>query len=76
MKPLSRSIPCVIRRLNRIGYLVKHCGAGWFVDGLCGYMVTGYHPTKAQAVRMAVTIIKDCQRHGGMPSWRYMEELR
>jgi hypothetical protein len=54
------------------GYELKHCQAGWFVDGKNGYMVTPtYYRDKAQAVVSALFRIEEYSalpRHE-RPSW-------
>ena len=42
-----------MRDLERLGYRLKYTSVGWWVDGACGYLVSGYHDTRAAAVRAA-----------------------
>jgi hypothetical protein len=40
------------------GYTLRRCAAGWFVDGLCGYMVTStYYPRRSEAINRALVKI-------------------
>lgn len=61
------------RTLRRLGYSIKNTSAvGWWVDGLCGYMVSGYYATAAQAVAAAGQRIKDARATGARPIWLFV----
>lgn len=59
------------RTLKRKGYAIKHTAVGWWVDGVCGYMVSGYHPTEALAVAAADKAIADAKASGSRPCWMF-----
>lgn len=59
------------RTLQRKGYTIKHAAVGWWVDGVCGYMVSGYHPTEALAIEAAGKAIAEAKKSGGTPCWMF-----
>ncbi len=74
---LSRSLPAILRRMERAGYTLKHTSYGvWFVDGYCGYLVTGYHEDRGYAIRHAYRLIREAQRATNHPSWLTRVDLR
>lgn len=61
------------RSLRRKGYTIKHTAAvGWWVDGVCGYMVSGYHPTEALAIEAAGNAIVEAKASGRNPCWLFI----
>ncbi len=60
------------RTLQRHGYTIKHTSVGWWVDGACGYMVSGYHATEDLAVSAAGDAIKQAKAVGSRPSWLFL----
>lgn len=59
------------RTLQRKGYTVKHAAVGWWVDGVCGYLVAGYFPSEAQAVKEAGKAIATAKASGERPVWLF-----
>lgn len=59
------------RTLLRKGYTIKHTSVGWWVDGACGYLVSGYHPTEDLAVAAASTAISDAMSSASRPCWLF-----
>jgi hypothetical protein len=58
------------RTIERLGYSVKHTEAvGWWVDGACGYLVSGYWQTATEAVNKAAAEIAEARRAGVHPAW-------
>lgn len=47
-----------IRTLQRKGYAVKSSSVGHWVDGRCGYLVTGYHESREEAVEESARLIQ------------------
>jgi len=46
-----------------VGYQLKHTDVvGWWVDGRCGYLVTGYYDTREVAVETARGLIAAAKR--------------
>ena len=65
-----------MRDLESIGYTLNHTSVGWWVDGCCGYGVSGYHDSRYMAVREA-----NCKRtyaiaYGRRPSWIFPWECQ
>lgn len=59
------------RSLLRAGYTIKHTLIGWWVDGACGYMVSGYHNSQTDAVAAADTAIADAKKARCRPVWLF-----
>lgn len=60
------------RTLLRSGYTIKHTSSvGWWVDGVCGYLVSGYHDTEAVAVEEAGKAIAEASADGRRPCWMF-----
>jgi len=60
------------RDLLKAGYSIKHTDAvGWWVDGLCGFLVAGYFSTKRKAVRKASDAINAAQDGKTHPVWLF-----
>lgn len=61
------------RTLQRLGYSIKYTSAvGWWVDGVCGYKVSGYWPTEDQAVTEAGERIRAAVAAGEQPIWLFI----
>ena len=56
--------------LKRRGYELKDSEIGWWVDGACGFQVTGYWKTRRQAMTRAYEMIQEVKRNGQYPTWR------
>jgi hypothetical protein len=63
-----------VRRLENLGYKIKHTKVGWWVDGLCGYQVCGYYKTKREAVLTAMEIRRLAKNCGAKPLWRFARD--
>lgn len=59
------------RTLQRKGYAIKRSAVGWWVDGVCGYMVSTYHPTEALAIEAAGKAIAEAKASGRKPIWMF-----
>lgn len=59
------------RTLQRKGCTIKHTSVGWWVDGACGYMVSGYHPTEGEAIAAAGAAIREAKARGERPVWMF-----
>lgn len=59
------------RTLQRHGYTIKHTIVGWWVDGACGYMVSGYHSTEPEAIGAASDAIAKAKAAGSRPAWMF-----
>jgi hypothetical protein len=59
------------RTLQRHGYIIKHTIVGWWVDGACGYMVSGYHSTEHLAIDAASDAIAKAKAARGRPVWMF-----
>lgn len=59
------------RTLQRKGYKIKHTDVGWWVDGACGYMVSGYHPIEDLAIKAASQAIASAIASGDRPCWLF-----
>ncbi len=52
------------------GYVLKYTDVvGWWVDGRCGYLVTGYYQSREHAVETARMMIAAPRRDGERPIW-------
>lgn len=60
------------RALRQRGYTIKHTNIGWWVDGACGYMVSGYHPTERLAIEAASRAISQAKAAGMQPCWLFI----
>jgi len=61
------------KELETMGYTVKHSDICWWVDGVCGYRVTGYYGSEQEAVNAAWTEIQIARAMGKHPIWLYGE---
>lgn len=59
------------RTLQRKDHTIKHTLVGWWVDGACGYMVSGYHPTEDLAILAAGIAIAEAKNSGRKPCWMF-----
>lgn len=58
------------RSLQRMGYSIKRTPAvGWWVDGACGYLVSAYWPSEADAVIHAAVAITTARQASAEPAW-------
>lgn len=58
-----------IRTLQRKGYALKSSSVGHWVDGRCGYLATGYHESREEAVEEAARLIQAAVTTGKKPAW-------
>ncbi len=60
------------RTLQRDGYTIKHTAAvGWWVDGVCGYLVAGYYSSEDRAVAGASEAIAAAKARDSRPCWMF-----
>ncbi len=70
----SRSkIENLARKLRRLGpYQIKHTKeVGWWIDGRCGYQVSGYFPEKIIALSKGIERICEAKRDSTQPVWLF-----
>lgn len=59
------------RYYEQQGYELKHSPAGWWVDGACGFLVSGYYKSKRQAIDTAKRTIEEAKRKNESHTWRF-----
>lgn len=59
------------RRLERMGYVIKHSEVGYWVDGAYGYLVAGYYRTQTEAISCAANAIQQASGSDSRPVWMF-----
>ena len=59
------------RWLKRRHYELKSSDVGYWVDGLCGFLVVGYFRTASEATRVAMERIKEARAKKEHPTWLF-----
>ena len=58
--------------LERRGYELRHTHrVGFWVDGRCGYMVSGYFDTAQRACETAWERVQEAEASGAEPAWKF-----
>jgi len=66
---ISTALEQKIKYLIKHNYQINHSHIGWWVDGLCGYLVSGYYSTRKEAVLEAYSRIQKAIKTKEHPVW-------
>jgi len=60
-----------LRWLKRHRYQLKNSEIGWWVDGACGFLVSGYFKYRHEAIKTAFERVREAKAKDEHPTWLF-----